>query len=78
MTFCFFFSKKWLYSKSGVLYSPQYPHETPHLHRDCEWKIKVDSDYVIKLNMMDIDTKKFLYCSDSFSTRLKVEGECFT
>eukprot|EP00794_Sanderia_malayensis_P008176 gene8176-9053_t len=66
------------YAKSGVLYSPRWPSGYPQLWKDCEWDLKMPSNYLIKLSFMDLDihrdSSSYTTCSLS-SERLRVKGK---
>ena len=71
-----YFSKNYRTSKSGVIMSPKWPRKTTNLLSDeCEWDIRVPSNYVIKMNFMDVDLYKTssYYCRSS-NTRLRLKG----
>eukprot|EP00112_Aurelia_sp_Birch-Aquarium-sp1_P016698 Seg381.9 transcript_id=Seg381.9/GoldUCD/mRNA.D3Y31 product="hypothetical protein" protein_id=Seg381.9/GoldUCD/D3Y31 len=69
-------SSSTLYSKSGVIYSPKWPAGYPSMWKDCEWKIKVPLDYVIKMNFMDVSIYKTgSWSCQSSSERLRLKGE---
>ena len=69
-------SKRYLNSKSGAIISPYWPSKQSgsFFGSECEWEIKVPSNYVIKMNFMDLDldTSGF-YCKSS-SNRLRLKG----
>eukprot|EP00794_Sanderia_malayensis_P008175 gene8175-9052_t len=65
------------YAKSGVLYSPNWPTGYPQLWKDCEWDLKMPSNYLIKFSVMDMDIYRlnFYATCSSIDERLRIKGK---